>query len=233
MSSASPYRPPLKKRLLKSVFVMWAASIVASLMIRVIYLTSRVHKTIAPAALAYTEGGQQGIFCFWHGRMILQPFVKPPRPMRVLMSGHSDGKIIGILMRCFNIAHITGSRTRGGGKALRDMLQVIEAGANITITPDGPRGPLQQAAPGAAYLASRTGLPLIPLSFSSSRHKRLKSWDRFMLPLPFAQICFVVNEPIHVPADATADHLAEMTRQLEMSLNDANAAADRYCGIVA
>lgn len=228
-----PYRLTVQKRLLKNTLVMWAAAIIVSLLIRMIYWTCRVHKEIPAASLPYAEGAQQAIFCFWHGRMLLQPFVKPPRPMRVLMSTHSDGKIVQILMRCFNIGSISGSRNRHPGKAMRSMLEVVGRGSNIAITPDGPRGPLQQAAPGATFLAAKTGLPLIAISFSASRHRRLHSWDRFMIPLPFARVCYVAHAPMHIAADADDAALERANLQLEQALNQTLQRADQRCGVAA
>jgi lysophospholipid acyltransferase (LPLAT)-like uncharacterized protein len=215
------------KKLLKKKPVIWVISILLSLIVRAIYFLNRVRYVFPPETLPYAYGEKPAIFCFWHGRMIMHPFINPPgRRMHVLISQHRDGVLISTIMRCFGIHTVSGSRSKDAAKALRNLLAVTARGQNIAITPDGPRGPFQKAAPGAAYIASKTGYPMFAISFSATRHKRLRSWDQFMLPKPFGRITFVAAEPIFVPADADEQTLAATTRQLEDTLTRITHEAD-------
>jgi hypothetical protein len=163
----------------------------------------------------------------------MQPFLKPRRrPMYVLISQHNDGALITATMRWFGINSVRGSRKLGGAQAVRTMLTITERGGNISITPDGPRGPFQKAAEGAAFVAAKTSYPLLPISFSASRHWRFRSWDKFMMPKPFSRLVYVVAAPFSVTAD-TQEGLNAATAQLEQSLNAATAEADEYCGVAA
>jgi len=223
-----------KKRLLNHPVVAWAIAILFSFVVRLIYLTNRVHKDYPEASQPYIRGQQPGIFCFWHGRMIVQPFIKPPRRMYVLMSGHRDGLLIGRVMRCFSIHHINGSNSRDASKALRGLLAVTAQGHNVSITPDGPRGPFQKVgAAGAAYLASKSNCPIIPVSFSATRHQRFRSWDKFMFPLPFGRIHFTLGEPIFLDEHADDAALDRASAALEIQLNQLTALADERCGVAA
>lgn len=217
------------KNLLKSKSIGWVVAILLSVAIRAIYGLSRVAYRYPESALPYLYGAHPAIFCFWHGRMIMQPFIDPPgRRMYVLMSKHRDGVFVSAVMRCFGIYSVSGSRTHGkdAAKALRNLLALTAREQNICITPDGPRGPFQKAAPGAAYIASKTGYPILAVSFSATRHKRLSSWDKFMVPLPFGRITFVAAEPIHVSAKADQAMLDAATVQLEQTLTRISMVAD-------
>lgn len=224
-------RRPLKKRLLGSPLVVWPLAMLTAALIRVLYYTNRRHFDFPASLTPYVRGELPAIFCFWHGRMIAQPFLNPPLPMYVLMSAHRDGVFIGTVMRCFGIRMVAGSRSRTGANALRGLMEITGRGHNISITPDGPRGPAQMAASGAAYLASKSGHPLIAVTFSATRHRRIRSWDRFMLPLPFGRIHFIVAEPQIVPREVSDAVISEHTARLEETLNRITAEADARCGV--
>lgn len=227
----------LKKRFLNSPLVLWPAVILASALLRLIFLTNR--KTYDwPAQIApYAHGEQPAIFCFWHGRMIAQLFLIPPkRRTFVLSTPHRDGLIASMLTRSFGIRTVYGTRSKGAAAAAtaaRGLLAVLQQGHNVSLTPDGPRGPTQQAAPGAAYLASKSGHPLIPVTFSATRYKRLRSWDRFLMFLPFGRIHYIGGEPIHVPANADDDAIAAATQRMQHELNRITDVADAVCRVVA
>jgi len=226
-------RRSLGKRLLSSTPVIWLIAVLASLTIRALYYTNRRSYRWPDAIVPYANGSKPAIFCFWHGRMIMQPFIRPPRPMHVLMSQHRDGVLISTIMQCFGIGTVAGSTSKGAANAMRGLLAVTGRGENVSITPDGPRGPFQQAANGAAFLASRSGHPIIAVTFSANRHKRMRSWDKFMLPHPFGRIAFVAEGPFFVPTDASDEAILEHTVALEATLNRITAQADALCGVMA
>jgi lysophospholipid acyltransferase (LPLAT)-like uncharacterized protein len=224
-------RARLTKRLLNSRAAHLVLSFIMSLIMRAIYVSSRVRKQIPAETLPYIKGEKPGIFCFWHGRMIMHPFVKPPpRPMYVLISHHNDGALITATMKWFDIDSVRGSKKLGSTQALRNLFDVTERGGNISITPDGPRGPFQKAAQGAAFVAAKTGYPIIPITFSASRHWRFGSWDKFMLPKWFGRIQFVVAPPQFVGAEDEAV-LTAATAALEQTMIAITAEADQLCGV--
>jgi lysophospholipid acyltransferase (LPLAT)-like uncharacterized protein len=214
-----------RKTLAKQASTHWLVPFLVSLLLRMIYLTARKKIIMPESAKPYMSGEKQAIFCFWHGRMILHPFKKPPgRDMRVLISRHHDGEIITLVLRWFGIGTVRGSTKKGGDIAIRELLQVVEHGDNISITPDGPKGPAFIAQHGAAYVAQKTGLPLVPISFGASRAKQFSSWDKFLLPRPFARIVFVVAEPITIGAD---DVIESCSQHLSDVMNRTMQEADR------
>ena len=221
-----------RKRFLSSTFVHVVGSFLFSSFLRMLYLSCRVQRQFPQSTLPYLRGEKPAIFCFWHGRMVMQPFMKPPRPMFVLISHHNDGALITATMRWFGIDSVRTARKKGGTPAIRELLAVTERGDNIAITPDGPRGPFQKAAEGAAYVAMRTGYPIVPLAFSATRHWRLRSWDKFMIPKFFTKLVFITADPMRIAADSDDDALTAATAALQHTLADITAQADTACGVV-
>jgi lysophospholipid acyltransferase (LPLAT)-like uncharacterized protein len=177
--------------------------------------------------------GHPAVFAFWHEHLPLMPaLVMTGRRMpgfcapsvHTLVSHHRDGRLIGNIVRRFGIELVLGSSSRGGAASLRHLKLLVDRGALIGITPDGPRGPRRQAAPGVAQLAVLAGVPVLPCAAMTSRHIRLGTWDRMVLPLPFGRGVFVCGTAINVeraewrealPQIAAAiDHAADRASQL-------------------
>ena len=108
------------------------------------------------------------------------------------------------------------------------MVRAIKNGSDMAIVPDGPRGPRHRLQLGVIELARRTGNPILPLTFSASKKKIFKTWDRFLLPYPFSKGVFVWGEPIYVDRDGERDYLEEMRLLVERRLNELTEEADRY-----
>lgn len=221
------YRPPLHKRLLKSAPMRGTFTFLIWLAVRVVFLTSRIRVIHTPGAEPYAHEKKPSIACCWHGRMLFMPLLRPKdHPVAALASRHGDGGLIASILGWFGVRTVRGSTSRGGDAALREMKKLAGDGITIVITPDGPRGPHQVAAPGAIWLASMTGLPIIPLGGSSSRRRHAKSWDAFTLPLPFGQIICEAGEPMFIPADIDSDMVETYRLELERRLTALNLSLD-------
>lgn len=149
------------------------------------------------------------IWAFWHNRLFIIPYIfehfTTNRRGAAMTSASKDGEMLAAILNCFGVEAIRGSSSRRGAVAWRELRRAAEAGYEVAITPDGPRGPRYQVGPGLVLLAQRTGIPLMPVHVSYSRCLRLKSWDRFMIPLPFARVDVILDTPIifsSVKADA-------------------------------
>lgn len=205
------------KKFLKSAFAQAFAAFLLSLAIRFVYLTSKKNRHIDPAAAHYMRGEDNAIFAFWHGRMMLLPAFNPPkRKMRVLISRHRDGSLISQVIAHFGQATVSGSSSKGGAAAASEILEVLKKGDNVSITPDGPRGPVQVAATGVATLARLSGKDVLPITFASTREKRMKSWDRFALAKPFGRVEFFVGSPITAEANEDDETLR---KRIEQAMN--------------
>lgn len=211
---------PLTKRLLKHDRTQILLSWLLSAYIRLVMLTSRKKRYVEEGAQPYLRGDGNAIFAFWHGRMMMLPAFCPPRPlMRVLISFHRDGLLISRVIGHFGQATVSGSSSKGGASAVKEIVRALKEGDNISITPDGPRGPSQVAEMGIVSVARLSGLPVLPVTFSSTRHIRFKSWDRFMLALPFGRIVFCVGQPIVVSRESDEHAQEQARRMIEQEMN--------------
>lgn len=158
------------------------------------------------------------LISLWHGNMLVGMHRYRGRGWNVLVSPSDDGELSGRLLLSFGYGVIRGSSSRGGARALREMLGHLGRGERVVLTPDGPRGPRHSVNPGVAWMARATRHPIVPLGLACDRSWRLKSWDRFMLPKPFARVVCAWGQPVHVPRDATPDQLAAVTSQLRETM---------------
>jgi lysophospholipid acyltransferase (LPLAT)-like uncharacterized protein len=130
--------------------------------------------------------GQHIILAFWHAQQLMIPIGYRGAGANVLISRHQDGEIIARIISRFGHRAVRGSSTRGGALALRELIRLGRSGADLVVTPDGPKGPRQVAKLGVVQLAKATGLPIVPLAFSCSKKNSLRagigSWSRILGP---------------------------------------------------
>ena len=166
------------------------------------------------------------IFCIWHNRLAtcIKPLNTHRRPhnagagMAALVSASKDGAFLSRALEWFGVQPVRGSSSRRGAQALRELTTWAERGYDLTITPDGPRGPCYQIQDGITSLAQLTGLPIVPVALNLNWKISLKSWDRFQIPLPFARCEVCVGKTFRVPADASDGEREKLRLQLETEL---------------
>lgn len=166
----------------------------------------------------------------WHGRALAALPVFRDVDASVLVSQSGDGQMIGYLLQGFGFGVIPGSRSRGGAKAMRQMIATLKEGQTIVITPDGPRGPFHSITQGVAFLAQKTGYPVVPVGLACSRAWHSSSWDNFTIPKPFARVVAFVGAPISVGKDVASADLEEYTERIRASLIDAEKRAAAHLG---
>lgn len=168
---------------------------------------------------------QRFIYVFWHEIMLMPAaFYRKPN-FRMLVSRHADGELITQVVGHLRVRTIRGSTTRGGIQAMREMLRQAPH-ADIAITPDGPRGPRRHVHKGVVYLASRTGIPIVPAGMAFKNSWRAPSWDRFVLPKPFSPGAIYCEPAIRVPSGLGSDELEAYRKRTEEALLRATARAE-------
>jgi lysophospholipid acyltransferase (LPLAT)-like uncharacterized protein len=167
------------------------------------------------------------IYAFWHETLLFPTAL--PAKIHVLISQHADGELIAQVCRYLRYGLVRGSTTRQGTQALLEMLR-ISRHSNILITPDGPRGPRRRVQRGLVFVASRTGLPVIPCGVGYQRAWRAPSWDRFAVPHPWSKAVCVGGPPVHVPPDLDRDGLERYRLLIEERMAEATQAAERLAG---
>jgi lysophospholipid acyltransferase (LPLAT)-like uncharacterized protein len=142
------------------------------------------------------------------------------RDIAILISEHSDGEIIARIAARLGLGLVRGSTSRGAARSLVLLGRRLESGTDVAITPDGPRGPARSVAPGALVTAQRSGVHIVPLTISVDRAWQLSTWDRFVIPKPFARVVIGYGTPALVPA-ASPREAAEGGGWLAEQMNDA------------
>jgi lysophospholipid acyltransferase (LPLAT)-like uncharacterized protein len=169
---------------------------------------------------AVRQSGRGFIFALWHGHLLPLLWHHRGEGVKVLISEHRDGELVARTAESLGYGLIRGSTTRGASRALVSLVRELEAGKEIAITPDGPRGPAETFAPGALVAAQRCDRYILPVAISASRSWRLNGWDKFMIPKPFARITVAYGEPSKVLAVDARGSAAEAPR-FERLMRDA------------
>ncbi len=144
------------------------------------------------------------IFAIWHNRLLMLPRVFDPsfqtRQSYGLISASRDGDLIADWIERSGYGTIRGSSSRKGVIALRQLVDMLASReGNVLVTPDGPRGPVYQVSQGIVFLAQKSGAPIVPIHMEYTSCWRMKSWDRFVVPKPFATLRAIFGAPIRIP----------------------------------
>ena len=169
-----------------------------ALLVRALATTWRIRVVGDEGLRGEREAGRAVIITLWHGQMLPLLYQHRGEGVAILISEHRDGEIIARIATALGHRTVRGSTTRGAGRALLSMVRQVEAGQDIAVTPDGPRGPAKSFAPGALIVAQRTGAAIIPATVVARSAWRLKSWDRFMIPRPFTRIVISYGDAARV-----------------------------------
>jgi lysophospholipid acyltransferase (LPLAT)-like uncharacterized protein len=170
---------------------------------------------------------QPRIYVFWHEYILLPLALRGHCNLTMLLSKHRDANILFRLAYHMGFDCVRGSTYSGSTAAL---LELSRRGRqmHLAITPDGPRGPRRVLAQGPVFLASRLGLPIVPLGFGLDRPWRAKSWDRFAVPRPFSRARGVIGPEIFIPPNLDRSDLERRRRAVERLLNELTATAETW-----
>jgi lysophospholipid acyltransferase (LPLAT)-like uncharacterized protein len=171
------------------------------------------------------QTGRPFIFALWHGQLLPLLWHHRREGVLVLISEHRDGELVARAAQSLGYGLIRGSSTHGAERALISLVRELQSGHEVAITPDGPRGPAKTFAPGALVAAQRSDSFILPVAASADRAWRLRSWDRFMIPKPFARVTVAYATPTKVLA-STPRAAAEEGSRFERLLNEAVDIAD-------
>ena len=213
-----------------------ARSAVAVLMAAYLRFALRTTRWTLSGAEHYAPyaAGHPVIFAFWHEFLPAAPAIVRFRralpgyrwtQLFTLVSQHRDGRLIGEIVRRMGIEPIHGSSSRGGAAGLRNLATALRDGGQIGITPDGPRGPRRQAAPGMAQLAALAGVPVVPCAARTTFALEFGTWDRMRIPLPFGRGTMVFGPAVGVPRQDWQSFVPVIAA----ALNDVAAKAEAWC----
>ncbi len=179
------------------------------------YKCSFYDPTVDPANPSYTG---QKIYIFWHEYILFPLYLRGNNNLVMLLSQHRDAEVLSRTAHHMGFECVRGSTYRGGAAALRELMEKSR-GRNLTITPDGPRGPRRKLAQGPIYLASKLGLPIVATGFGYDRPWRMRSWDSFAVPRPYTSARAVVSPAIKLPGNLDRPGIEHYRQQVEAVLN--------------
>lgn len=188
-------------------------------LIRLLASTWRIRVVNEAELIKLRAAGAPFIFSIWHGQLLPLIWHHRHQGVSILVSEHKDGELIARFAESIGYGTIRGSSSRGAAGALLGLVRALGEGKEVGITPDGPRGPACSYAPGAAVAASKARALILPMAAHATRSWRLGSWDRFMIPKPFAQVTIAYGAPVRLPDDSRA--AAAETPRLESAMSAA------------
>lgn len=175
------------------------------------------------------NGGTPVLLAFWHGRMLYLVHRYHRQRITALVSRSQDGAFVSQVLQRFGVHVTRGSSSRGGAQALLEIVRKVRSGYHAALTPDGPRGPRYVVQPGIVAVAKKTGAAILPVTYSARWKKVFRSWDAFLMPLPFSRVVVIYGEPIYVPAHASPAVFQAKRHEVETSLQRITEMADRSC----
>jgi lysophospholipid acyltransferase (LPLAT)-like uncharacterized protein len=197
-----------------------AAGRAGGLLLDALLGTARIERINPEAFRVHRAARRPIVFALWHGQLLPPTWLHRHEDMVTLASRSADGEYIARVLHHWGYHVVRGSSSRGGESALRELVRLIRAGRSVAITADGPRGPSEKLKLGVLHMAQLTGAALVPVGTAASRAWRFRSWDRFLLPKPFARIRIAYGDALSIPRDTDAAGLAAHAEVLEQKISE-------------
>ena len=219
----------IKKKLLKNFFVQNILGFFTFLYIRAVNFTSSIQFENESIPKQFWNNDKPFILAFWHSQLMMIGFSwKKNKNVNILASGHSDGRFGAIVGKYFNLNNIQTSE-KNKSVSLRSIFKLLNDNNYIGITPDGPRGPKEIVSEGIIKIAKSSKVPIIPIGFWSSKNFKLKSWDSFLITLPFSKCSFVWNKPLEIPYNIQENQIQHYQKLLQEKINQSVKKAQNNC----
>ncbi len=219
----------IKKKLLKNFLIQNILSFLTFLYIWVVNFTSSIQFENESIPKNFWDDDKPFILAFWHSQLMMIGFSwKTNKNVNILASSHSDGRFGAIVGKYFNLNNIQTSK-KNKNISLKSIFKLLNDNNYIGITPDGPRGPKEIVSDGIIKIAKTSKVPIIPIGFWSSKNFKLKSWDSFLITLPFSKCSFVWNEPLEIPSNIQANQIQQYQKLLQEKINQSVIRAQNNC----
>ncbi|MFK5955634.1 MAG: lysophospholipid acyltransferase family protein [Planctomycetota bacterium] len=204
-------KPKSRRRRRTRRFTNRLAVLVGPVFFRMLAATWRVKYVNRELLEEQHINGDAPVLAFWHQQIPAAIGSHQGYPVRVMVSLNRDGEMIANLATRLGYKTIRGSSSRGASQALREMVEAAKGEEALGITPDGPRGPLHSVAPGVVYVAAVSGRVLMSTGFATSKAWHARSWDRMVIPKPFARVMIAYDASLGVLDPAAAREGKEQT----------------------
>ncbi|NCB37815.1 MAG: DUF374 domain-containing protein [Erysipelotrichia bacterium] len=169
--------------------------------------------------------GRPILIVSWHGTMIVPLYCHRDLNIVIMNSLSEDGDLMVKVLNYFGYNSVRGSSSRGGMRALLEMVKRVKDGMPASLTVDGPRGPRHEVKPGMVMLAQKTGALVLPVGVAFSNCLTLNSWDKTQIPLPGSRAVMHTGEPFEIDSNTSIEDGCALIKQ---HLNDSNRQAENY-----
>ncbi len=210
-------RNAAKKYMKSSMIFAKLIAAVISCYLRFVYFTTRWQYFFPES---YNRSGfnklHNSVFITWHDRLCILPYSIMPlkNTMHILVSPHSDGATVANVLKSFGFHIIEGSTNKNSLLAVKNIIRTLRSGANVALTPDGPRGPRHRINSNIVEITKMSGSSMIPISCLATNYVQFKSWDKLIFPLPFGKISVYFGNPIVPDSNVTPKMLEEALNNL-------------------
>lgn len=170
----------------------------------------------------YLHSDKVCVVMIWHNRLLSLPTLFPSvlrKKTYAVISASRDGQYVTDFAAAFGVHGVRGSSKKNAVSALRDAMKSIGKGGLVVFTPDGPRGPAYQIKNGPVHVASKMGIPIIPIGINHSAYWTIKSWDRFRIPKPWSKLTVRIGHEIYVPSELDSTQIELWRKKAEDELN--------------
>jgi lysophospholipid acyltransferase (LPLAT)-like uncharacterized protein len=160
------------------------------------------------------------VLMFWHGKMLAGWWLGRNKNFYAVVSQSKDGEILSRLLKRWNFKLIRGSSSKDSKEVMREMVEVLQKGYSLAITPDGPRGPREEMKIGGLIAAVRAQKPIVLCGIVYEKKKIFNSWDKFELPKFFSKVKIRLSEPKLFPTGLTKEEYEKIRKELEKNLRE-------------
>ncbi len=185
----------------------------------------RIKRTGFADFIENKENDRPVLVVSWHGTLLVPLYCFRGHNLVIMNSLSDDGEIMVKLLKNFGYCSVRGSSSRGGMRALLEMIKKVKGGMNGSLTVDGPRGPRHEVKPGMVMIAQKSGGYILPVGVACSHKLTAKSWDKTEIPLPFSRVVMHCGRPFLIDEAISIEEGCEMIRQ---SLFESNRQAEIY-----
>ena len=209
----------IKKKIIKNLIAQHLLAFLTVIYIKLVRITSIILEKNIQSPEFYWKNNKPFILAFWHNQLLMISYCwRSNSRVNILASGHSDGRFGAIVGKYFKLNNIPTSSYEKS-ITLKPIFKLLKSSNYIGITPDGPRGPSQKVSDGIIKISKRTQVPIIPIGFASSKYKKLKSWDSFLVTKPFSKCAFVWGNSITIPKNCNENEIEKFKIKLENEIN--------------
>jgi hypothetical protein len=206
---------------------LWLLPRLARLFISALMGTCRLRLAGFDTLVRLQQEGRGVVFVGWHDKLLVSFQVLQHRGFYAFTSRSRVGELLTRIFETFGWNAIRGSTTSGGSHALRAAVRELRQGKVVCLTPDGPNGPRHECQPGAVYIAAMAQSPVIAFGAAAAPRTQARTWDRHMIPLPFARVAIVVSQPLYLPQHLTKEQTEKWAQQIRDLIDRTEREAER------